>query len=77
MRRLLFVVALMVAATFSIYAQKPWVEHDLRQQQRVLTNPDIPHIVKGTLSHLEDITECECEGKTDSRLGVQETRTQH
>ena len=61
MRRLLFVVALMVAATFSIYAQKPWVEHDLRQQQRVLTNPDIPHIVKGTLSHLEDITECERE----------------
>lgn len=61
MQRLLLFVALMVAATFTISAQKPWVELDSRQQQRLLSHPDINNIIKETISHLESITECERE----------------
>ena len=56
MRRLLLLVALLVSAHLVVSAQRPWVEYDVRQQERLLASPKTSEQVRKSMEHLESLT---------------------
>ncbi len=61
MRRLLLLVALLVSAHFVVSAQRPWVEMDVRQQERLLASSKTSESVRQGVERLGSLTTAERE----------------
>ena len=61
MRRLLLLVALVVSAHFVVSAQRPWVEMDVRQQERILASSKTSESLRRGVECLGSLTTAERE----------------
>ena len=61
MRRLLLLVALLVSAHFVVSAQRPWVEMDVRQQERILASSKTSESLRRGVECLGSLTTAERE----------------